>query len=125
MNDKDITPNDDLQTTPDYKDDEWRVSSLEKEDFTQKPLTKDILSDEEHEHIDYMAKVCSLFTAYIIILAIFIFKSYIVAYIFFKFGLNIKACFAIGAIGIVVDVISNTISAVKKYKEIKANKNED
>lgn len=88
-------------------------------------MAKDILSDEEYEHIDYMAKVCSLFTAYIIILAIFIFKSCIVAYIFFKLGLNIKACFAIGAIGIVIDIISNTISTVKKYKEIKANKNKN
>ncbi len=125
MDNKDLTPNDDLQTTPDNKNNERKVLNSEKKDYTQKPLTKDILSDEEHEHINYMAKVCSLFTAYIIILAIFIFKSCIVAYIFFKLGLNIKACFIVGAIGIVIDVISNTISAVKKYKEIKINKNMD
>lgn len=125
MDNKDLTPNDDLQTTPDFKDDEWKATGLEKEDYTQKPLTKDILSDEEHKHIDYMAKVCSLFTAYIITLAIFIFINCIVAYILFKLGLNAKACFVVGAIGIVIDVINNTVSAVKKYKEIKANKSED
>lgn len=118
MDNKNLTSNDDLQTTPDNKNNEQK-------DFTQKPLSKDILSNEEHEHINYMAKVCSLFTAYIITLAIFIFIDCIVAYILFKLGLNVKACFAIGAIGIVIDVINNTVSAVKKYKEIKANKNED
>lgn len=125
MDNKNLTSNDDLQTTPDNKNNEQKVLNSEKKDFTQKSLSKDILSNEEHEHINYMAKVCSLFTAYIITLAIFIFINCIVAYILFKLGLNVKVCFIVGAIGIVIDVISNTNDVVKKYKEIKANKNED
>ncbi len=121
MDNKNLTSNDDLQTTPDNKNNEQR----EKKDFTQKSLSKDILNNEEHEHINYMAKVCSLFTAYIITLAIFIFIDCIVAYILFKLGLNVKACFVAGAIGIVFNVISNTNNVAKKYKEIKINKNMD